>query len=79
MKTWGRFGLIAALLIALVAVHQLKTVKAAGGPLQGEGGPYRVLAPIESGNLLLFPVVRAMIAPTRNSRARLRSSLSTKG
>ena len=27
--------------------------------MQGEGGPYRVLAPIESGNLLLFPVVRA--------------------
>jgi hypothetical protein len=34
-------------------------VKAAGGPAQGEDGPYRVLAPIESGNLLLFPVVRA--------------------
>jgi hypothetical protein len=59
MKNWGRFGVVAALLIGLAAVHQLKTVKAAGGPLQGEGGPYRVLAPIESGNLLLFPVVRA--------------------
>jgi ARG/rhodanese/phosphatase superfamily protein len=59
MKTWGRFGLVAALLIALAAVHQLKTVKAGGGPLQGEGGNYRALAPIESGNLLLFPVVRA--------------------
>jgi hypothetical protein len=59
MKTWGRFGVVATLLIALAAVHQLKTVKATGGTLQGEGGPYRVLAPIESGNLLLFPVVRA--------------------
>ena len=28
-------------------------VKAAGGPVQAEGGPYRVLAPIESGNLLV--------------------------
>jgi hypothetical protein len=34
-------------------------VKAAGGTVEGAGGPYRVLAPIESGNLLLFPVVRA--------------------
>jgi hypothetical protein len=59
MKSWGRFGVVAALLIALAAIHQWKTVRAAGGPLQGEGGPYRVLAPIESGNLLLFPVVRA--------------------
>lgn len=59
MKTWGRFGVAAALLITLVAVHRSKTVKADGEPLQGEGGPYRVLAPIESGNLLLFPVVRA--------------------
>ena len=59
MKTWGRFGVVSTLLIALTAVHQLKTVKAAGGPLQGEGGPYRVLAPIASGSLLLFPVVRA--------------------
>jgi hypothetical protein len=59
MKNWGRIGVVAALLIAFAAIHQLKTVKAAGGPLQGEGGPYRVLAPIESGNLLLFPIVRA--------------------
>lgn len=59
MRNWGRFGVVAALFIVLAAIHQLKTVKAAGGPLQGQGGPYRVLAPIESGNLLLFPVVRA--------------------
>ncbi|MGD1107162.1 MAG: DUF6569 family protein [Terracidiphilus sp.] len=59
MKNWGRFGVAAALLIALAAVLQWNGVKAAGGPAQGEGGPYRVLAPIVSGNLLLFPVVRA--------------------
>ncbi len=58
MKNWGRFG-VAALLIGLTAVLRWNDVKAAGGPSQGEGGPYRVLAPIESGNLLLFPVVRA--------------------
>jgi len=34
-------------------------VKAAGGPGEGASSPYRVLAPIESGNLILFPVVRA--------------------
>ncbi len=59
MKNWGRFGLAAAILVAGLAVLQWSSVKAAGGPAQGEGGPYRVLAPIESGNLLLFPVVRA--------------------
>jgi hypothetical protein len=59
MKTWGRFGVVAALLAALAAAYQLNTVKAGGGPTQAEGGRYRVLAPIESGNLLLFPVVRA--------------------
>jgi len=58
MKHWGRIGVAAALLIALAAVDRLKVAKAAGGPAQGEGGSYRVLAPIESGNLLLFPVVR---------------------
>jgi hypothetical protein len=59
MKNWGRFGVVAALLVALAAWLIGSGVKAAGGPVEGEGGPYRVLAPIESGNLLLFPVVRA--------------------
>jgi hypothetical protein len=59
MKKWGRFGVAAALFVALAAWFQGRGVKAAGGPVEGEGGPYRVLAPIESGNLLLFPVVRA--------------------
>lgn len=47
-----------AMLCALVGFEHTQEVKAAGGPVEG-GGPYRVLAPIESGNLLLFPVVRA--------------------
>jgi hypothetical protein len=46
-------------MLALAAVEKGTGVKAAGGPEQAAGEPYRVLAPIESGNLLLFPVVRA--------------------
>jgi hypothetical protein len=46
------------MLVAVFAVLGLTGAKAAGGPAQGAGGPYRVLAPIVSGNLLLFPVVR---------------------
>jgi len=59
MKNLYRFGLAAALLLALAAFEQGSGVKAAGGPEESASGPYRVLAPIESGNLLLFPVVRA--------------------
>jgi hypothetical protein len=59
MKNLGRFGLVAALFVALAAFEHWKGVKAAGGPLEPGAASYRVLAPIESGNLLLFPVVRA--------------------
>ena len=59
MKNLGRLGLVAALLFALAAWEHGIGVKAAGGPGEGESGPYRVLAPIESGDLILFPVVRA--------------------
>jgi hypothetical protein len=38
-------------------------VKAAGGPVEAAKETYRVLAPIESGNLLLFPVVRGEKGP----------------
>jgi hypothetical protein len=58
MKNAGRIGLAAALVFALAAFQHGNEVKAAGGPAESEGG-YRVLAPIESGNLLLFPVVRS--------------------
>jgi len=50
---------VVALLVALAVFQHLNGVKAAGGPAQPAGSPFRVLAPIESGNLLLFPVVRA--------------------
>ena len=63
MNHLGRFGLAAACVLALAALasfDQGSSVKAAaGGPVEPAHGPYRVLAPIESGNLLLFPVVRA--------------------
>ena len=58
MKNLGKIGLAGAMLFALVAWEHGKSVKAAGGPAGSATGPYRVLAPIESGNLLLFPVVR---------------------
>jgi hypothetical protein len=51
-------GLAGAALFALAAFEQQSGVMAAGGPLESGNG-YRVLAPIESGNLLLFPVVLA--------------------
>jgi hypothetical protein len=59
MNNLGRFGLAAALVLALAAYRQGNQVNAAGGPSEAANGSYRVLAPIESGNLLLFPVVRA--------------------
>ena len=59
MKNLGRIGVAVALLFALAACEHGKQIKAAGGPGESTNGPYRVLAPIASGNLLLFPVVRA--------------------
>jgi len=59
MNHLGRFGLAAACILALAAFEQGNGVKAAGGPQEAVNQSYRVLAPIESGNLLLFPVVRA--------------------
>ena len=58
MNNLGRFGMAAALVVALAGYQQSSQVKAAGGPPQAANGSFRVLAPIESGNLLLFPVVR---------------------
>jgi hypothetical protein len=59
MKNLGRLGLVAALLIALAAWEHGSQAKAAGGAGESASTPYRVLAPIVSGNLILFPVVRA--------------------
>lgn len=49
----------AAALIAGVALYQLFAPRAVAGPNPPATADYRVLAPIESGNLLLFPVVQA--------------------
>jgi hypothetical protein len=59
MKIPGRFAVAGALLLAFAAVARQNVVHAGGGPLEPTVDAYRVLAPIESGNLLLFPVVRA--------------------
>ena len=63
MTNFGRFSLAAASLLAFAAFDQGTHVSAAGGPIEAANGPFQVLAPIESGNLLLFPVVRASGKP----------------
>ncbi len=57
---WVPVGLMVAvvLLCAWGMIGNGSKVSAASGPAEANG-EYRVLAPIESGNLLLFPVVRA--------------------
>ena len=52
-----RIALLATLLISVFVLHHLNRVRAAGGPVEPLRSSYRVLAPIVSGNLLLFPVV----------------------
>jgi len=58
MKISLRFGLAAALFAALSILLCNRLVSAAGRSASGIGA-YRVLAPIQSGRMLLFPVVRA--------------------
>jgi hypothetical protein len=53
------FGAAAAVIASLAAMEQMGGVRAAGGPAKLESEEYRVLAPIESGNLLLYPVIRS--------------------
>jgi ARG/rhodanese/phosphatase superfamily protein len=56
--------LLVTALIAGFALHHVGDVgAAAAGPIEQPHGSYRVLAPIESGNLLLFPVVQSGKAP----------------
>jgi hypothetical protein len=59
MKNLGKLGVAGVLVLGLVAFVEQSGVQAAGGPQETTNGYYEVLAPIESGNLLLFPVVRA--------------------
>jgi hypothetical protein len=56
----GKLMLMGLLILALATLGRSYVVSAAraSGPVEQSGGHYRVLAPIESGNLLLFPVVR---------------------
>ncbi len=54
-----RISLAAAFVLALAMYEQGGPVGAAAGPVEPPStGPFRVLAPIQSGSLLLFPVVR---------------------
>jgi hypothetical protein len=50
--------LLALAMLTLGVMEQPNKVMATGGPVEPSEEAYRVLAPIESGNLLLFPVVR---------------------
>jgi hypothetical protein len=52
-------GVAAAVFSSLVALERMGEVRAASGPGGLAIDEFRVMAPIESGNLLLFPVVRA--------------------
>jgi len=46
-------------LVAVFVLYHVNRVRAAGGPIEPLHSSYRVLGPIESGNLLLFPVVES--------------------
>ncbi|MGA3160745.1 MAG: DUF6569 family protein [Terracidiphilus sp.] len=59
MKNLSRLGVAGALVLTLAAFVEQGGVQAAGGPQETASSSYKVLAPIESGNMLLFPVVRA--------------------
>lgn len=61
MINFRKIGLTAASVLALTMYEQGNSAMAAAGaagPVESPGGPYRVLNPIQSGGLLLFPVVR---------------------
>jgi hypothetical protein len=67
MKWLGRFSLAAALLVGVAVWQWGNSAAAAGGPATPVSGPYRVLEPIASGNLELFPVVRADQKPVNET------------
>ncbi len=58
-SSFFRITLLGTVLLAVLVVHQINRVRAAGGPGEPAHSSYRILAPIESGNLLLFPVVES--------------------
>ena len=63
----SRFFVSTAVVCALVicgVAYQQSRVFGASGPIEPQRGEYRVLAPIESGSMLLFPVVRSGVEPS---------------
>lgn len=62
-SSFFRIALLGTVLVAIVVFHRVNRVRAAGGPIEPTHSSYRVLAPIESGNLLLFPVVESSRMP----------------
>ena len=58
-SSFFRITLLGTVLVAVFVLSYANRVQADGGPLEPLHGSYRVLAPIESGNLLLFPVVES--------------------
>lgn len=57
------FTVIFAVLAAGFMLYRQGHVRAAAGPIEPQHSSYRVLAPIESGNLLLFPIVQSGKTP----------------
>ena len=57
------FALLGTAFLAVATIYQSAGVHAAAGPMEPRPGGYRVLPPIESGNLLLFPVVESGKTP----------------
>jgi hypothetical protein len=55
------FLVVTAVLALVMFQERTSTLVAAGPVLAPPAGPYRVLAPIQSGNLLLFPVVHSEV------------------
>ena len=51
-------SIVAATIAAFLTFHHQRTAFGAAGPVNPQSASYRVLAPIESGNLMLFPVVQ---------------------
>jgi hypothetical protein len=58
-SSFFRITLLGTILVAVFVLHNVNRVRAAGGPIEPLHSSYRVLAPIVSGNLLLFPVVES--------------------
>ncbi len=58
-SSFFRITLLGTALIAVFVVYHVNRIRAEGGPIEPVHSSYRVLAPIESGNLLLFPVVES--------------------